>query len=183
MPYVNIKITKEGATKKQKAEIIKGVTDLLVNVLDKDPNGTFVVIDEVELDDWGVGLDEALEVALRQLTLVEALLKRFLDLGRANAARHEPCSLKAVVAEAVALLSPQCRHAHTEVRWQPPAADFTLSGDADQLGHLFLNVLGNAIEVVAAVSLEHVNVIISFFTFLLSEHNRFSGAPKSAFLE
>lgn len=55
MPYVNIKITKEGATAKQKAEIIKGVTDILVKVLDKDPNGTFVVIDEVELEDWGVG--------------------------------------------------------------------------------------------------------------------------------
>jgi 4-oxalocrotonate tautomerase len=55
MPYVNIKITKEGATAKQKAEIIKGVTDVLVSVLNKDPNATFVVIDEVELDNWGVG--------------------------------------------------------------------------------------------------------------------------------
>ena len=55
MPYVNIKITREGVTASQKAEIIKGVTDLLVSVLDKDPNGTFVVIDEIELDNWGVG--------------------------------------------------------------------------------------------------------------------------------
>jgi 4-oxalocrotonate tautomerase len=55
MPYVNIKITREGATRAQKAEIIKGVTDLLVRVLDKDPNGTFVVIDEIALEDWGVG--------------------------------------------------------------------------------------------------------------------------------
>ena len=55
MPYVNIKITREGATAKQKARIIKGVTDILVKVLDKDPNGTFVVIDEVDLDNWGVG--------------------------------------------------------------------------------------------------------------------------------
>ena len=55
MPYVNIKITREGATASQKAEIIKGVTDVLVRVLDKDPNGTFIVIDEVELDSWGVG--------------------------------------------------------------------------------------------------------------------------------
>ena len=55
MPYVNIKITREGVTASQKAELIKGVTDLLVRVLDKDPNGTFVVIDEIELDNWGVG--------------------------------------------------------------------------------------------------------------------------------
>jgi 4-oxalocrotonate tautomerase len=55
MPYVNVKITREGATRAQKAEIIKGITDLLVRVLDKDPNGTYVVIDEVALEDWGVG--------------------------------------------------------------------------------------------------------------------------------
>lgn len=55
MPYVNIKITREGATAEQKAELIRGVTDLLVRVLDKDPATTFVVIDEVALEDWGVG--------------------------------------------------------------------------------------------------------------------------------
>lgn len=55
MPYVNIKITREGATREQKALLIKGVTDLLVDVLNKNPATTFVVIDEVEMDDWGVG--------------------------------------------------------------------------------------------------------------------------------
>ncbi|MET9623583.1 4-oxalocrotonate tautomerase family protein [Streptomyces sp. NPDC006464] len=55
MPYVNVRITREGATAAQKAEIIAGVTDLLVRVLDKDPATTFVLIDEVALEDWGVG--------------------------------------------------------------------------------------------------------------------------------
>ncbi len=55
MPYVNIKVTREGVTSDQKAELISGVTDLLVRVLDKSPATTFVVIDEVELEDWGVG--------------------------------------------------------------------------------------------------------------------------------
>ncbi|MBT2408846.1 MULTISPECIES: 4-oxalocrotonate tautomerase family protein [unclassified Streptomyces] len=55
MPYVNVKITREGATAAQKAEIIAGVTDLLVRVLDKNPATTFVLIDEVALEDWGVG--------------------------------------------------------------------------------------------------------------------------------
>ncbi|MCY0940771.1 tautomerase family protein [Streptomyces antarcticus] len=55
MPYVNVKITREGATAAQKAEIIAGVTELLVRVLDKDPATTFVLIDEVALEDWGVG--------------------------------------------------------------------------------------------------------------------------------
>ncbi|AMS39226.1 tautomerase family protein [Aminobacter aminovorans] len=55
MPYVNIKITREGVTPTQKAALIKGTTDLLVDVLDKDPATTFVVINEVDLEDWGVG--------------------------------------------------------------------------------------------------------------------------------
>jgi 4-oxalocrotonate tautomerase len=55
MPYVNIKITKEGATPDQKARLIKGATQLLVDVLGKNPKTTVVVIDEVETDNWGIG--------------------------------------------------------------------------------------------------------------------------------
>ncbi|MBM4301039.1 MAG: 4-oxalocrotonate tautomerase family protein [Deltaproteobacteria bacterium] len=55
MPFVNIKITRDGATPGQKAELIKGVTDLLVKVLRKNPATTVVVIDEVETDNWGIG--------------------------------------------------------------------------------------------------------------------------------
>ena len=55
MPYVNIKITDEGTTREQKAELIGGVTDLLVRILNKNPATTFVVIDEVAMEDWGVG--------------------------------------------------------------------------------------------------------------------------------
>lgn len=54
MPYVNIKITKEGATAEQKAALIKGATQLLVDVLGKNPRTTVVVIDEVDTDNWGV---------------------------------------------------------------------------------------------------------------------------------
>ncbi len=55
MPYVNIKITKEGATPAQKAQLIRGVTQLLVDVLGKNPQTTIVVIEEVETDNWGIG--------------------------------------------------------------------------------------------------------------------------------
>ena len=55
MPIVTIQITREGTTPEQKAALIKGATDLLVNVLDKPPGLTFVVIQEVEMEDWGVG--------------------------------------------------------------------------------------------------------------------------------
>lgn len=55
MPYVNIQITREGATQQQKAELIRGTTELLVRVLDKNPATTFVVIEEVDTDHWGIG--------------------------------------------------------------------------------------------------------------------------------
>jgi 4-oxalocrotonate tautomerase len=55
MPYVNIKITREGATPAQKAALIAGVTALLRDVLGKNPATTVVVIDEVETDNWGIG--------------------------------------------------------------------------------------------------------------------------------
>jgi len=55
MPYVNIRITKDGATAEQKAALIKGATDLLMKVLDKNPATTVVVIDEVDTDNWGIG--------------------------------------------------------------------------------------------------------------------------------
>lgn len=55
MPYVNIKITREGATPAQKAELIRGVTELLRDTLGKNPATTVVVIDEVETDNWGIG--------------------------------------------------------------------------------------------------------------------------------
>jgi 4-oxalocrotonate tautomerase len=55
MPYVNIKITREGATPEQKAKLIRGVTELLADILGKNPQTTVVVIEEVETDNWGIG--------------------------------------------------------------------------------------------------------------------------------
>lgn len=55
MPYVNIKITREGATLEQKKALIAGTTELLRTTLGKNPDTTFVVIDEVDMEDWGIG--------------------------------------------------------------------------------------------------------------------------------
>ncbi len=55
MPFVNIKITRDGATPQQKAELIAGVTQLLVDILGKNPQTTQVLIDEVDTDNWGIG--------------------------------------------------------------------------------------------------------------------------------
>ncbi|MDB2449091.1 4-oxalocrotonate tautomerase family protein [bacterium] len=61
MPYVNIKITREGATAEQKRELISGVTDLLQRVLNKNPQTTVVTIDEVDTDNWGIGGESVTE--------------------------------------------------------------------------------------------------------------------------
>ncbi|MDP1980733.1 4-oxalocrotonate tautomerase family protein [Undibacterium sp.] len=55
MPYVHIQVTRENVSAAQKAELIAGATELLVRVLNKDPATTFVVIEEVDTDNWGVG--------------------------------------------------------------------------------------------------------------------------------
>lgn len=55
MPFVNIRITRDGATADQKARLIQGATQLLVDVLGKNPQTTVVIIDEVDTDNWGIG--------------------------------------------------------------------------------------------------------------------------------
>nr|WP_067297208.1 4-oxalocrotonate tautomerase family protein [Marinobacterium profundum] len=62
MPYVNIKITDENVSNEQKQALIKGTTQLLVDVLNKNPKTTFVVIDEVSTDNWGVGYDQVTKI-------------------------------------------------------------------------------------------------------------------------
>ena len=66
MPYVNIRVTREGVSPKQKARLSKGATDLLKEVLGKDPKTTFVVIDEVETDNWGVRGEQVTAIRKRQ---------------------------------------------------------------------------------------------------------------------
>ncbi|AYQ28898.1 MULTISPECIES: 2-hydroxymuconate tautomerase family protein [unclassified Polaromonas] len=66
MPYVNIRITREGATPAQKLQLIEGATDLLVKVLNKNPATTFVIIDEVDTDNWGVAGENVTTVRKRE---------------------------------------------------------------------------------------------------------------------
>ncbi|WP_298540884.1 4-oxalocrotonate tautomerase family protein [uncultured Aquimarina sp.] len=54
MPYINIKVTDEQVTKQQKRQLIMGVTQLIVDVLNKSPKTTHVVIEEIPIDNWGV---------------------------------------------------------------------------------------------------------------------------------
>jgi 4-oxalocrotonate tautomerase len=66
MPYVNIRITNEGVTSAQKLALIEGATDLLSRVLNKDPATTFVIIDEVEMENWGLNRENIATLRQRE---------------------------------------------------------------------------------------------------------------------
>jgi 4-oxalocrotonate tautomerase len=68
MPYIKIEITREGVTKEKKIALIKGVTDLITEVLNKDPHLTHVVIQEVELDDWGYAGEQVSTLRAKGIT-------------------------------------------------------------------------------------------------------------------
>ena len=65
MLYVNIKVTNEGVTKEEKAALIEGATKLLSDVLGKNPATTFVIIEEVETDNWGIAGEQETEIRKR----------------------------------------------------------------------------------------------------------------------
>ncbi len=65
MPYVNIKITREDVTVEQKEQLIRGTTQLLVDVLGKNPKTTVVVIDEVDTDNWGIAGESVTKIRQR----------------------------------------------------------------------------------------------------------------------
>ena len=62
MPYIKVQVTDENVTKEQKKAIIKGCTQLMIDVLDKEPATTFIVIDEVNTDNWGIGFDQVTDI-------------------------------------------------------------------------------------------------------------------------
>lgn len=68
MPFVKIDVTREGVTKAQKQALIKGVTDLVTEVLNKDPQLTHVVIQEHDLDDWGYAGEQVSELRAKGIT-------------------------------------------------------------------------------------------------------------------
>ena len=55
MPYINVKLTPEGLTPKIKSELIQEFTQILANKLEKKPETTIVIIEEVSTDNWGIG--------------------------------------------------------------------------------------------------------------------------------
>jgi signal transduction histidine kinase len=91
---------------------------------------------------------EALSVTLRQLAVMETNLRRFIDLGRPAEGKRRDFSLVTMLTDVVDLYRPRCKHAGVELRWEPPTQEMKVEGDRGQLGDLFANLLGNAVDAV-----------------------------------
>jgi signal transduction histidine kinase len=91
---------------------------------------------------------ESLAVALRQLTLTEQHLQRFLAAGRPQPPCRTACDLHSLIDELMQLVGPACRHRRVELRVEAAEAALSLSADEEQLRHLLLNLVLNAIEAV-----------------------------------
>ena len=113
----------------------------------------------------GGGSDrESLEVALRQLELMETHLQRFLALGRPGPAVREEVALGKLTEEVLALVGPTCRHARIDLRFAAPPEPICVRGDPESLRQLLVNLVLNAVEAAGqrtgaeprvAVELEH----------------------------
>jgi signal transduction histidine kinase len=135
----------EAMQRAERFRLIGQVSSGLAHQLRNSATGARLAL-EVLVDENHLQESEAVSVILRQLTMMESNLRRFMDLGRAGEQKRERCSVTRLLDEAVTLLRPQCEHAKIDLIWQPPTAPAEIDGDPAQLGHLFLNVIGNAVE-------------------------------------
>lgn len=92
------------------------------------------------------GDSESLSVALRQLTLAERDLQRFLEIGHGEAATRTEVRPSKIVEESLELLRPRAVHLGIAMKWNPPTEERTLVADAAQLGHIISNLTINAME-------------------------------------
>ena len=93
---------------------------------------------------------ESLDVALRQLHLMESYLQRFLLLGQGKTISFETVSLDEVVGDALELVRPSCAHAGIDLKFTKPQSPIQLHGDYDALRQLVINLTLNSTEAVAA---------------------------------
>ena len=99
---------------------------------------------------------ESTEMALRQLSLMESYLQRFLTLGagrdeasRPRARRDVP--LTELIDDVLSLVRPRGRHVGVELQWTPPATRIVILGDREELQELLVNLLLNGIDAAAQV--------------------------------
>jgi signal transduction histidine kinase len=105
----------------------------------------------------GAGDPESLEVALRQLALTEEHLQRFLAAGQPQEPRRVECDLESIVGQVVQLVEPSCRHRKVDLRtWTNLRPAVRLHADPDQLRHLLMNLVLNAVEAAGPGGWVHV---------------------------
>lgn len=95
--------------------------------------------------------EETLEIALRQLRLMESYLQRFLELGKTRPAAHAAVDLGALVADALTLIEPACAHAGVRADFRRPDAPLWISGDAEALRQVIVNLAMNALDAVGGL--------------------------------
>ena len=116
---------------------------------------------ELHRRDCPIGTDcESLQVASRQVRLMESYLQRFLTLGSPSPRLHEEVILQTVVQDVLELIRPACTHAKIDVALESPAERLTVRGDPEALRQLLINLLVNAIEAAARQSRPGARVAI-----------------------
>jgi len=95
--------------------------------------------------------DESLDVANRQLELMEKYLQRFLSLGRSKEIPHRRFVLQPLIENVVSLVRPTARHLGVQLGWQPPDEQIEVCGDPDALEQLMVNLVLNAIEAASSM--------------------------------
>ncbi|MBI3409268.1 MAG: HAMP domain-containing histidine kinase [Planctomycetes bacterium] len=137
---------RETATRTERLRLLGQVSGGLAHQLRNGVAGARLAVQLHAKECSGKADGETLDVALRQLALMEMHLKRFLDLGKTIELRREACDLRTLVAEAAALVGPQCRHAAIDLCVLPGEGPLIVSADGGQLSQLLVNIMTNAAE-------------------------------------
>ena len=104
---------------------------------------------------------EDLEVALRQLRLMESYLQRFLTLSRPKRQVHEIVPLAALVDDVCALVRPACLHAGIELTALKPAEPLCVQGDAEELRQLVVNLALNAVDATSGHEQSPARIVVA----------------------
>ncbi len=108
---------------------------------------------EIHRRNCGNGADqESLDVAERQLALMEKYLQRFLTLGSRQEVRHDRVDLCDAVKQVLSLVRPSAVHAGIDLQWKTPDSPIHVRGDSERLQQLIVNLLLNAVEAASAPS-------------------------------
>lgn len=135
----------EAVRKSEQLRLIGQLSNGLAHQLRNAVTGAKLAV-QLHASECATADDEAIQVALRQMALMEANLRRFMDLGKPETQAPERCSIPEIIEEILLLVRKRCDHAGVALYWERPEAAIDVQGDRAQLLDLLLNVITNAIE-------------------------------------